>query len=276
MSVNHKIEPGTKVDLRKIDPESQGGLLKTDAAMHSARLGQRLAYLADLLYFAGQHSVLIVLQGMDTSGKDGTIRCLLQSVNTQGAHVHPFKVPSHVEIAHDFLWRCHQKTPGKGEMSIFNRSYYEDVLVVRVHGLVPETKWSQRYEHINHFEKLLTDNETIVLKFFLHISLDEQEQRLLERENEVEKSWKLSVGDWKERVLWDDYQKAYEVAIEKCSTESAPWQIIPANKKWYRNLAIMQAIVDALEPYEKGWLTKLEEIGVKAKAELAVFKALPK
>ncbi len=273
MPLIHKLDSGKKVELAKIDPEFDSGLQKDAVIEPTLQLTNRLKELTDLMYFAGNNSLLIVLQGMDTSGKDGTIRCLLQAIDSQGAHSHPFKVPTPVELAHDFLWRCHAKTPAKGEISIFNRSHYEDVLVVRVHNFVPETVWSKRYDMINQFENLLADNETIILKFFLHISKDEQEKRLLEREQEVEKAWKLSVGDWKERQFWDEYQSAYESCLEKCNSEKAPWIIVPSNKMWFRNYAVLEAIVNALEPFEQGWMAKLEAIGAKAKAELAEFKA---
>jgi polyphosphate kinase 2 (PPK2 family) len=165
------------------------------------------------------------------------------------------------------------QTPGKGETVIFNRSHYEDVLVVRVHDLAPKEVWKERYETINEFEDVLTKSGTIILKFFLYITKEEQEQRLLEREADPSKAWKLSAGDWKEREFWDDYIEAYESVLEKCSTKNAPWHIIPANEKWFRNLAVVEAIYEALKPYEKGWAKKLEAIGEKAKAEIAQFKA---
>jgi PPK2 family polyphosphate:nucleotide phosphotransferase len=182
-----------------------------------------------------------------------------------------FKVPTPIEAAHDFLWRIHQQTPAKGETVIFNRSHYEDVLVTRVHDFVPKDVWKERYETINEFEESLVESGTIVLKFFLYICKDEQKQRLLERQQDPRKAWKLSVGDWKERELWDDYIEAYEDAISKCSTKDAPWHIVPANEKWFRDLAVVEAIHDALKPYEDDWKAKLDKIGVKAKAEIDAY-----
>ena len=198
---------------------------------------------------------------MDTSGKDGTIRHVLSHVNPQGCDVHAFKEPTQEELAHDFLWRVHKVTPAKGEMGIFNRSHYEDVLVARVHNLVPEKVWSSRYEEINNFEQLLSQNGMIILKFFLHISYDEQERRLLAREQDKDKSWKLSAEDWEDRKYWKDYEKAYEDALSKCSTDEAPWYIVPGNHKWYRNLAVAHTIVHIMRQYKDEWKTELEARG---------------
>lgn len=265
--------PKSDFNLKKIDPGRPNSVDKDQLKQETEKLGAQLAELLDLLFAAGQHGLLIVLQGMDTSGKDGTIRGLLRNCNAQSTSVAPFKVPTPEEIAHDFLWRCHAKTPGKGSITIFNRSHYEDVLVVRVHNFVPESVWSKRYDRIRQFEELLAENNTIILKFFLHISKNEQEERLLEREKDVTKAWKLSAGDWKERELWEDYQKAYEVAIDKCASEVAPWIVVPANSKTYRDYLVVKELVETLEPYRAGWLKKLESIGEKAKAELAEYKA---
>jgi PPK2 family polyphosphate:nucleotide phosphotransferase len=248
------------------------GHTKAESTPKLDALGEEMEELLDLLFSAGQHSLLIVLQGMDTSGKDGTIRHILTHSNAQSLKVWPFKVPTPIELSHDFLWRVHQVCPGRGSIAVFNRSHYEDVLVVRVHDLVPEKVWSRRYEQINAFEELLAEHNTIILKFFLHITKEEQEQRLLDREKEVEKAWKLAVADWKEREHWDAYQEAYEAAIGRCSSEEAPWHIVPSDQKWYRNLAITRAIVEALKPYRKGWMEKLEMVGEKAKAELAAMR----
>jgi PPK2 family polyphosphate:nucleotide phosphotransferase len=184
---------------------------------------------------------------MDTGGKDGTIRHVFEGVNPQGVKVASFKVPTPEERAHDYLWRIHKRTPGSGEIVIFNRSHYEDVLVVRVHNIVPEAVWSRRYDQINAFEKQLAEEGTTILKFYLHIDLDEQKERLQARLDEPEKRWKFSKGDLAERKLWDQYTEAYEAVLSKTSTEWAPWYIIPANRKWYRNLIISQAIVDTLQ-----------------------------
>jgi PPK2 family polyphosphate:nucleotide phosphotransferase len=269
----HRFDRPQTVDLKQIPtlppPDADEERLKKE----TKKRGERLADLADLLYFAGQHSLLVVLQGMDTSGKDGTIREILQYVNAQSTRVAPFKVPTPIELAHDFLWRVHAVTPGKGHITVFNRSHYEDVLVVRVHSLVPESVWQRRYAHINAFEELLADSSTIVLKYFLHVSCEEQEQRLLEREQEVEKAWKLSVGDWKERERWEDYQQAYEDAIGKCSAERAPWHVVPADKKWYRNYLVVKSLVEALEEHAPAWTKALESVGEKAKKELEEYRA---
>lgn len=273
MALTHRIDPGGKVDLSKFDPDDDFGLSRDDAEERLKDLGKRLTDLQELLYAAGQHALLIVLQGRDTAGKDGTIRHLLTLMNAQGTGIAPFKVPTPRELGHDFLWRVHQVTPMKGESVIFNRSHYEDVLVVRVHDLVPKDVWAKRFAHINAFERLLIDSNTIVLKFMLHISKDEQEQRLLEREQETEKAWKLSVTDWKARELWDAYTEAYEDALAECSTEIAPWHLVPANKKWFRNLAVTEAIVEALEPLEKGWMQRLRDIGERAKSDLAAYRS---
>lgn len=272
MAYAHKIEPGTTVRLADIDTSYDAGLSKDEGEELTKKLGHRLDELDDLHYEAGMNSVLIVLQGRDTSGKDGTIRFLLSHLNAQGCRVAPFKVPTPLELAHDFLWRVHAVTPPKGGMTIFNRSHYEDVLVVRVHSLVPEEVWRKRYAHIDAFERLLADSGTIILKFMLHISPEEQERRLLDREKEVQKAWKLNVGDWKERAYWDDYTAAYEEALSRCSHVHAPWYVVPADKKWFRNLAIAETIVDTLEPYRAAWMERLKGIGEKARAELEEFR----
>jgi PPK2 family polyphosphate:nucleotide phosphotransferase len=272
MSLAHRLTPGQKVKLPDFDPDEKGGLNKAEARERLEKLGGRMAELQELLFAARQNSLLIVLQGRDTSGKDGTIRRILDFVNVQSSRVAPFKVPTETELAHDFLWRIHGATPGKGEITIFNRSHYEDVLVVRVHELVPEKVWQRRYDHINAFEELLTDAGTIVLKFYLHISKEEQEERLRTREKEPEKSWKLSVTDWKERELWDDYTKAYEDALTKCNTKDAPWRIVPANHKWFRDLAIFEAVVETLEPYEKCWRESLKELGQRQRKALDEYR----
>jgi PPK2 family polyphosphate:nucleotide phosphotransferase len=264
---------GQKVDLADISTKAPKDLDKEQSEKDLQELVAELGELEDLLYYAGKQSVLIVLQGMDTSGKDGTIRFLLDGFNGQSNRVASFKVPTPEELAHDFLWRVHQETPGKGELVIFNRSHYEDVLVVRVHDFVPREVWSKRYQHIRNFEQNLLDSNTIILKFFLHISKDEQEERLLAREQEVEKAWKLSAGDWKERQFWNDYQSAYADALSECGTKSAPWIVVPADQKWYRNLVVAQAVADALRPYKASWLASLEKVGNEAKAELAEYKA---
>jgi len=214
---------------------------------HLKQLNSELETLQELLYAEGKHKVLIVLQAMDTGGKDGTIRHVFEGVNPQGVKVASFKTPTKQELAHDYLWRIHKHTPGKGEITIFNRSHYEDVLVVRVHNLVSEEVWSKRYEHIKAFEKTLADEGTTILKFYLHIDKDEQKERLQARLDEPHKNWKFSLGDLEERKLWDQYTEAFEVAMERTSTEFAPWYVIPANRKWYRNLVISSIIIEKLK-----------------------------
>jgi len=268
----HKLTGAHPIKLRDFDPEDDRGLKREDGEQKLAKLSDELTRLQELLYAAGQHSLLVVLQGRDTSGKDGTIKAVMGPLNSLGCQVASFKVPTSEELAHDFLWRIHKRTPGKGEITIFNRSHYEDVLVVRVHKLVPDRVWRSRFDHINDFEKLMAESNTIVLKFYLHISKQEQEQRLLEREQDTKKYWKLSAGDWKEREYWNHYTRAYEDVLNRCSTPYAPWFIVPANKKWFRNLAVAEAIVKALKPYEKQWMSSLEEIGKKSKAEIDEFK----
>lgn len=208
---------------------------------------QRLDTLQEALYAEGKHALLIILQGMDTSGKDGTIRHVFSTVDPQGVQVTSFKAPTPDELARDFLWRIHRAVPPKGIIGIFNRSHYEDVLIVRVHNLVPEAIWRERYDHINRFEELLSEHGTTILKFFLHISKAEQKKRLLERRDTPEKRWKFSLGDIRERAFWDDYQAAYEAVLTQCNTPYAPWHIVPADHKWYRNYVITRTVREALE-----------------------------
>lgn len=267
-----KVKEGASVKLKDYDPSYvEKGIERAAAESELLKLGDELSELQELLAAAQHQSLLMILQGMDTSGKDGTIRHVFARVNPQGCNVHSFKAPTEDELAHDFLWRIHKATPGNGYMSIFNRSQYEDVLIVRVHNLVPEDVWSHRYKEINNFEKLLTNSDTIVLKFFLHISFDEQERRLLAREQDKDKAWKVAAGDWIERQYWDDYQKAYEDLLSKCSTDEAPWYIVPANHKWYRNLAVAHVLVDTMRKYKDEWKMQLEARGRK---ELEALKKI--
>ena len=271
MAYLQKLTGKAPIKLSTFEPEYDAGITKDEGEERFKALSKRLTELQELLYAAGQHSLLIVLQGRDTSGKDGTIKAVMGPLNALGCNVASFKVPTEKERAHDFLWRVHQQTPGKGEITIFNRSHYEDVLVVRVHELAPKPVWQARYDHINAFEKLVADSNTIILKFYLHISKAEQEQRLIEREQDATKAWKLSVGDWKEREHWNAYTRAYEDALNRCAMPHAPWFVVPANKKWFRNLAVAEAIVNALKPHEKSWRQRLSDIGQK---ELASIRAL--
>ena len=245
----YRVKPGDKVDLTNWDPNDKTvfPMGKKGGKEQLNQLNNELESLQELLYAEGKHKVLIVLQAMDTGGKDGVIRHVFDGVNPQGVKVASFKAPTRVELAHDYLWRVHQHTPGKGEIAIFNRSHYEDVLVVRVHNLVPEAVWSKRYQHIVDFEKLLADEGTTILKFYLHINKEEQKERLQARLDEPHKNWKFSLGDLEERKLWNDYTAAFETALEKTSTETAPWYVIPANRKWYRNLLISSIIIEKLK-----------------------------
>jgi PPK2 family polyphosphate:nucleotide phosphotransferase len=243
-----RVEPGTRVRLEDVDPDdSEQYKRKKDLTDELRRHRDRISDLQARLYGEQKRSLLIVLQAMDTGGKDGTIKGVFQGVNPQGCQVWSFKAPSNEEAAHDFLWRYHQKAPPKGMIHIFNRSHYEDVLIVRVKDLVPESVWRPRYEAINQFEYALTSDGVTVLKFFLHISKDEQKRRLESRLADPDKRWKFSANDLKERAWWDDYQAAFEDAVNECSTAYAPWYVVPANKKWYRNLVVARTIADTLE-----------------------------
>jgi PPK2 family polyphosphate:nucleotide phosphotransferase len=250
------------IDLKKFDTDdlsySPDG--KKAAKEEWKELRKRLIKLQRLLYAEGKHKVLIVLQAMDSGGKDGTIRSIFKGVNPQGVKVASFKVPTAIELAHDYLWRVHQKTPGSGEIVIFNRSHYEDVLVVRVHGLVPEKTWKKRYAQINAFERQLYEEGTTILKFFLNISKEEQKQRFMERIEDPEKQWKFNPDDIEERKLWDEYMQAFQAVIDKTSKPYAPWYVIPANRNWYRDLIISRIIVDRLEKLHMSYPTPIENI----------------
>ncbi len=263
MALATQLTGETKVRMHDFDPDDDGGLKRGEADKRSEKLLAEMNELQELAYAAQQTPVLIVLQGMDGSGKDGTIRHVMTGMNPQSCRVASFKVPTPIEAAHDFLWRIHSETPARGTIAIFNRSHYEDVLVVRVHNLVPEQVWHERYNRINQFESLLADADTVILKFFLNISKDEQKKRLEEREKDPTKSWKLSPQDWKERELWDDYMAAYEDVLNRCSVPHAPWYVVPANHKWFRNLVIAETIVETLRPRRAAWLKQLEERGAE-------------
>lgn len=245
---SYRVEPGRPVRLADLDPGDTDGWTDKRAAEEEAKeQRKRIEGLQERLYAENSQSLLIVLQAIDTGGKDGTIRHVFSGVNPQGCRVWSFKEPSQEELEHDFLWRYHRRAPERGMMAIFNRSQYEDVLVVRVHNLVPEDVWRQRYAMINNFERMLTLNKITVAKFFLHISKDEQRRRLESRLENPDKRWKFSLGDLHERLLWDRYQEAFQDAINNCSTDYAPWYVIPANKKWYRDLVVTRIIADTLE-----------------------------
>ena len=258
----YQIKSHQDIALADWDPESTEAWKsdKTEAKQRIQDLNAELETLQELLYAQCKHKVLIVLQGMDTSGKDGVIRHVFEGVNPQGVRVASFKVPTAPELAHDYLWRIHQQVPGRGEMVIFNRSHYEDVLVVRVHNLVPPEQWKRRYAQISRFEQMLVEEGTTILKFFLHIDAEEQRQRLLARLDEPSKQWKFNPGDLKERQLWGEYQKAYEAVLSKTSQKEAPWIIVPANRKWYRDLIISAALVDTLKGLKMAYPQPAEDL----------------
>lgn len=244
----HRIDPGSKVRIKDFDPDATPCCeSKAEGREQSLKHQQRLGELQELLYAEHQNKVLVVLQGMDTSGKDGTVRHVMSGMSPSGVQVSSFKKPTSEELDHDFLWRIHARTPGDGEIGVFNRSQYEDVLVVRVHNLVKEKVWRKRYDQINAFERSLAASGTVILKFFLHISKDEQRKRLQERIDDPKKHWKFQHGDLEERKLWDDYMEAYEDVLRKTSTKYAPWYVVPSNAKWYRNLVVAGALTEALE-----------------------------
>ena len=245
----HRLEAGKQVHLKEYDANDTSGFSgsKDVAAQKLAELTAKLDALQENLYAEHRHKVLIVLQGMDTSGKDGTVRAIFDGMNPQGVRVTSFKVPTSEELDHDYLWRIHQEVPAKGQIVVFNRSHYEDVLVVRVHNIVSADEWKRRYDQINHFEKHLAQEGTLILKFFLHIDLDEQKQRLLERLDDPTKHWKFAPGDLEVRKQWDGYAKAYADAIAATGTPWAPWTIVPADSKTHRNLMIATAIQRTLK-----------------------------
>jgi len=245
----YRVAPGSKVSLEDWDPDDDGGghLTKGTAQEPLAESSERLGELQEVLFAAAERKVLIVLQGMDTSGKDGTIKHVFRATNAAGVSVASFKKPTDTELAHDFLWRVHAQVPEAGRMTIFNRSHYEDVLVVRVSDLVPEERWRRRYRHIRELERLLHDEGTLVLKFFLHISKDEQRDRLQARLDDPTKVWKFQEGDLGVRERWDDYQRAYEDALSETSSDEAPWYVVPANRKWFRNLLVANVLIRELE-----------------------------
>jgi PPK2 family polyphosphate:nucleotide phosphotransferase len=250
MALTHRIKPGSKVSLDDIDPDDTGPYRGKDDPKAQQQLAEdveRLKALQERLYAEGKQALLVILQAMDAGGKDGTLRHVVGPLDSRSVHVVAFKAPSDEERGHDFLWRVHAHAPRKGEITVFNRSHYEDVLVVRVMKLAPKELWSKRYDHINAFERLLADEGTRVVKFFLHISKGEQKKRLEERLADPEKRWKFDPGDLPVREKWGEFRKAYEGALSKCSTDWAPWHVVPANNKWYRNLAVARTLVETLE-----------------------------
>jgi PPK2 family polyphosphate:nucleotide phosphotransferase len=246
--------------LADYDPDFTEGYEKETAQSELEVLQTRLAELQERLYAEGQQSLLLVLQAMDTGGKDGTIKNVFRQTNPQGIRVTSFKAPSELELAHDFLWRIHQQVPPKGYIGVFNRSHYEDVLVVRVNNLVPKPVWEARYDRINHFEAHLNASGVTILKVYLHISKAEQKERLQARLDDPTKHWKFSLGDLPVRQQWDDYMQAYEAALTRCNSKAAPWWIIPANKKWYRNLAVTRLMVQTLEKMNPQFPTQTADL----------------
>lgn len=246
---DYRIKPGQSVRLDQLDtlPPEKGDEFKAEIKRQTAKLGLKLADLQNLLYAEHKHRVLVILQGLDTSGKDSTIRNAFAPINPQGLQVHSFKAPSSLELEHDYLWRVHAKVPGNGQIAIFNRSHYEEVLVVRVQELAPKGTWSKRYRHIVEFERMLAEEGTLILKFFLHISKDEQKERLQSRLDEKHKNWKWDPSDLRDRAYWDKYWKAYEDALEATSSDWAPWTVVPSDKKWWRDYVISETLVTALE-----------------------------
>ncbi|MGH9721791.1 MAG: polyphosphate kinase 2 family protein [Bryobacteraceae bacterium] len=241
------LKPGKRVKLSKYDPDDTAGLKSQRECEAELQTNIKELFNQQMVLAAcNKYAVLVVLQGMDAGGKDGTIRHVMTGLNPQSCRVTSFKPPTEEELHHDFLWRVHRAVPRRGEIGIFNRSHYEDVLVARVHHLVPKAVWSARYEQINDFEKILAKNHVVILKFFLYISKEEQARRLMERIEDPRKNWKIALSDITDRGYWDDYVAAYEDALERCSTERAPWYVIPANKKWFRNLAVSEILVDTI------------------------------
>jgi len=241
------VPPGSRISLADIDADGTHGVKKEEASELLAKNLDCLSVLQYLLYAEGSRSLLVVLQGIDAGGKDGTIRHVMSGLNPQGVRVTPFKVPEGAEKRHDYLWRVHQAVPEWGQIGIFNRSHYEDVLVVRVHGLAPKPVWQKRYQQINDFERMLGENRVRIVKFLLYIDKEEQARRFRDRLEDKTKNWKFSPADLKEREYWDQYIAAYEDMLRKCSTQEAPWYVIPANKKWFRNLAVSQILRSELE-----------------------------
>jgi PPK2 family polyphosphate:nucleotide phosphotransferase len=267
-----RVEPGSKVKLDEIDAGYKGEHEdKASAQPELEKQAKRIHELQYLMYAENKHSLLIILQGMDAAGKDGTIGHVLGAMNPQGCRVYGFKTPSEAEAAHDYLWRVHQATPRNGQVAVFNRSHYEAVLVVRVHNLVPKEVWSKRYDEINAFERELMNEGTQILKFYLHVDKEEQLDRFKDRLDDPTRRWKISESDYSEREYWNDYQKAYEETLSECSTSYAPWYIIPSNHKWFRNLAVSQILVDSLDSLNMKLPTptvNIEEIRSKYHAAL--------
>ena len=257
-----------RAGLADFDPGDTRNVDKDDGLERLDKLGEEFAELGNLLTYAGRHALLVILQGRDAAGKDGAIRKILTYSNIQNAYVAAFKVPTEEERAHDFLWRVHKVVPARGHIALFNRSHYEDVIAARVHSLVPELVWKKRFDQINAFEELLIAHDVIVLKFLLNVSKEEQLRRLLEREKDPRTAWKLNPADWRERPLWKENTEANDDVLRKCATPDAPWYVVPADKKWFRNLAILERLVLTLRPHRKAWLEHLKEVGKDALKEI--------
>ncbi|MFA9563192.1 MAG: polyphosphate kinase 2 family protein [Acidimicrobiales bacterium] len=255
-----RVEPGSTVDLSLWAPDENLGLERSAAEKETKQLNRRLEALQEQLHADKGHRLLVVIQATDTGGKDGTIRHVFDRVNPAGVKVAGFKKPTSTELAHDYLWRVHQHVPADGEIVIFNRSHYEDILVVRVHDLVPAERWGRRYHHIREFERLLVDEGTTIVKLYLHISKEEQKERLRARLDDPDKRWKFAIGDLAERERWDDYQAAFTEAIERTSTTWAPWWVIPADRKWFRNLLVSRIMVATLEAMDLQWPPPEEDL----------------
>lgn len=252
---DYRIKPGSKVDLKEIDSKTEGGISDDDGDAAFKETIEELQDLQNLMFAERKRSFLVVLQAMDAAGKDSTIRHVFGPINPQGVRVWNFKAPTDIEREHDYLWRIHHRTPRDGYISVFNRSHYEDVLIVRVKDFVPKDAWKKRYDHINHFEQMLVDEGTSVIKFYLHISKDYQKKRLQRRLDRPDKNWKFNPDDLKERARWDDYREAFEDALSKCSTKAAPWYVIPSEVRWFRNLLIATIVRDTM----KSWDMKFPE-----------------
>lgn len=242
-----RVPAGNAVDLHQWPTKTSPGISREAGRQLQHKLEKRLSDLQEVFYAQHKHALLVVFQAMDAGGKDSTIRRVFGPLDPQGMHVADFKRPTARELDHDFLWRIHRRTPPRGMIHVFNRSHYEDILIVRVHNMVPEPRWAKRYDHINAFERMLADEGTTIVKFFLHISRDYQRKRLQRRLDRPDKHWKFNPEDLAERAKWDDYQHAYEAAIERCNADHAPWYIVPAERKWYRCLVVAQVLIDLLE-----------------------------
>ena len=269
----HRFDEPAKVKLARISEEPPAKFTKQEARDRLEKIGEELFELQNWMWGARTHSVLLVLQGRDAAGKDGAVKHMSGALNPRGVAVTSFGVPTQEEREHDFLWRVHWPAPRAGRFAIFNRSHYEDVLAARVKGLAPKPVWKERYGLINAFERTLAAANCIILKFFLHITREEQEKRLLAREKDPADAWKLSLDDWKDRELWDEFTEAYEDVIGRCASPDAPWIVVPANAKWYRDLVIGEALVAALRPHRQEWRKTLDAEGKVRRRDLKEWRA---